>query len=98
MTCEGAVRYWKNALTEFDGLPPVYTKDNKKPYELSQTRSFVVLYNPQDNPTVDCAYFVCPRTTSSTNQTLTSDIENALKGLVCVTYPPCLVDTTRPFT
>ncbi|CDJ32936.1 SAG family member [Eimeria mitis] len=54
--CEAAVEHWKAAFSNFNGLPPQYTEgtDNR------QNISFISLFNPSENPKVDCAYFTCP--------------------------------------
>ncbi|CDJ51391.1 SAG family member [Eimeria brunetti] len=57
--CEAAVDYWKAALSNFTGLPPTYTTDTAL-YKNSQNVSFISLFNPKENPKVDCAYFTCP--------------------------------------
>ncbi|CDJ51390.1 SAG family member [Eimeria brunetti] len=57
--CEAAVDYWKAALNNFTGLPPTYTTDIDL-YKNSQNVSFISLFNPKENPKVDCAYFTCP--------------------------------------
>lgn len=90
--CEKVVNLWKSSVYEFNGLPPAYTPENKRPYELAQNRSFVVLYNPKKNPTIDCAHFVCQRGTPQ------SIGVQPLKALVCLTNPAALVAGKRPFT
>ncbi|CDJ51393.1 SAG family member [Eimeria brunetti] len=57
--CEAAVDYWKAALPNFTGLPPTYTAETGL-YKNSQNVSFISLFNPKENPKVDCAYFTCP--------------------------------------
>ncbi|CDJ51389.1 SAG family member [Eimeria brunetti] len=57
--CEAAVDYWKAALKNFTGLPPTYTTETDL-YKNSQNVSFISLFNPKENPKVDCAYFTCP--------------------------------------
>lgn len=57
--CQGAVDYWKSAVTSFGGRPPNYIK-GKTPYEVAANVSFVALFNPQDKPTMDCAAVTCP--------------------------------------
>ncbi|CDJ36648.1 LOW QUALITY PROTEIN: SAG family member [Eimeria mitis] len=61
--CEAAVEHWKAAFSNFNGLPPrlppQYTEDTE-PYDNPQNISFISLFNPSENPKVDCAYFTCP--------------------------------------
>lgn len=57
--CAGAVEYWKTAATNYNGLPPAYTKD-KAPHDVDKSVPFVALFNPQDKSTVDCAFVTCP--------------------------------------
>ncbi|CDJ51394.1 SAG family member [Eimeria brunetti] len=57
--CEAAVEHWKEALPNFSGLPPTYTTETDL-YKNSQNVSFISLFNPKENPKVDCAYFTCP--------------------------------------
>ncbi|CDJ32937.1 SAG family member [Eimeria mitis] len=57
--CEAAVDHWKAALSNFKGLPPQYTEDTEL-YKAPQNVSFISLFNPKENPKVDCAYFTCP--------------------------------------
>ncbi|CDJ33654.1 SAG family member [Eimeria mitis] len=57
--CEAAVDHWKAALSNFKSLPPQYTEDTEL-YKDPQNVSFISLFNPKENPKVDCAYFTCP--------------------------------------
>ncbi|CDJ34023.1 SAG family member [Eimeria mitis] len=65
--CEAAVEYWKEAFPNFKGLPPQYT-DGAELYKNPQNVSFISLFNPQENPKVDCAYFTCPAQQDSKKQ------------------------------
>ena len=71
--CSSAVRYWKGAHENFVGLPPVYKNDNEGVYNDIRNRSFVALFNPRDDATIDCAFITCPVpvTTTSTASTKT---------------------------
>lgn len=64
--CPAAVTYWKSGLTKFTGsLPPAYTNSTAVYMEPSFF-GLVAMYNPSASPTVECAYVVCPITTTST--------------------------------
>lgn len=87
--CNAAIDHWLSALESFDGVPPEYEGDNKAPYDTIKNRSLVALLNPNDDPTVDCAYFVCkegaittittakPTSTASATQEATTPPEEA---------------------
>ncbi|CDJ29194.1 SAG family member [Eimeria mitis] len=73
--CEAAVEHWKAAFSNFNGLPPQYTEDTE-PYDNPQNISFISLFNPSENPKVDCAYFTCPaKKTVKQNQEVVEDEE-----------------------
>ncbi|CDJ32257.1 SAG family member [Eimeria mitis] len=65
--CEAAVEHWKAALSNFDGVPPQY-KEETAPYDNPQNISFISLFNPNENPKVDCAYFTCPAQQADSQQ------------------------------
>ncbi|CDJ35223.1 SAG family member [Eimeria mitis] len=52
--CEAAVAYWKEAFTNFDGLPPANSTEASV-YTSAQNVSFISLFNPKESPKVDCA-------------------------------------------
>ncbi|KAL8453389.1 hypothetical protein Emed_000888 [Eimeria media] len=56
--CSSAVEFWSEAITHFPSLPPAYSK-NENLYKNERNVSFVGLYNPNPNPTVDCAIITC---------------------------------------
>ncbi|KAL8270812.1 hypothetical protein Esti_005286 [Eimeria stiedai] len=56
--CEEAVDFWSGAVTKFSTLPPAYSPDEDL-YKDFRNVSFVGLYNPSANPTVDCAIITC---------------------------------------
>ncbi|CDI74848.1 SAG family member [Eimeria praecox] len=62
--CEAAVEHWKEAVDNFNGPPPQY-KAGDGVYANPQNISFISLFNPQNNPKLDCAYFTCPASASS---------------------------------
>ncbi|CDI74852.1 SAG family member [Eimeria praecox] len=102
--CKAAVDYWKKAFKNFEGVPPVYKKD-EAPYTDAQNVSLISLFNPKSDPKVDCAYFICPAATttgtgagaqaSAAGETTT---DKELRALLCVTSPPALTDQQAPFT
>lgn len=97
MDCSAAVEFWTQAYTNFEGLPEAYAKD-KVPYNSAQNVSFIALFNPKENPEVDCAYFTCPAAPSSNvgaGVRATSDRE--VRGLLCVTTPNALTQGEAPF-
>ncbi|CDJ36594.1 SAG family member [Eimeria mitis] len=57
--CEAAVDHWKAGLSNFKSLPPEYTEETEL-YKNPQNISFISLFNPNENPKVDCVYFTCP--------------------------------------
>ncbi|KAL8454308.1 hypothetical protein Emag_001506 [Eimeria magna] len=56
--CGEAVDFWSGAATHFPALPPAYST-NQDLYKDDKNVSFVGLYNPNANPTVDCAIITC---------------------------------------
>ncbi|CDJ35226.1 SAG family member [Eimeria mitis] len=97
--CQAAVDYWKEALTNFNGeVPPAYGA-NAAPYDNTQNVSFISLFNPQANPTVDCAYFVCPASTQNAKeQQGNTNTDKSMNALICVTSPSALTNSQEPFT
>ncbi|CDJ32988.1 SAG family member [Eimeria mitis] len=97
--CQAAVDYWKEALTNFNGeVPPAYGA-NASPYDNTQNVSFISLFNPQANPTVDCAYFVCPAAKQKAKEGEgNTDTDKSMNALICVTSPSALKDSQEPFT
>ncbi|CDJ32938.1 SAG family member [Eimeria mitis] len=65
--CKAAVDHWKAALSNFKSLPPQYTGETA-PYADPQNISFISLFNPNENPKVDCAYFTCPAQQADSQQ------------------------------
>ncbi|CDJ28555.1 SAG family member [Eimeria mitis] len=97
--CQAAVDYWKEALTNFNGeVPPAYGA-NAAPYDNTQNVSFISLFNPQANPKVDCAYFVCPASTQNAKeQQGNTNTDKSMNALICVTSPSALTNSQEPFT
>ncbi|KAL8453393.1 hypothetical protein Emed_000892 [Eimeria media] len=109
--CDAAVAYWKEAVKNFPSLPPSYSK-GKELYAKDQNVSFVGLFNPNPQPTVDCAVITCSLNTDSNNaKTLNgNDLSGTVPGsegenkkktvysLVCLSTPQALEETKEPFT
>ncbi|KAL8453395.1 hypothetical protein Emed_000894 [Eimeria media] len=57
-SCAAAVEYWKGAEDKFPSPPPAYTTEEPI-YRDDRNVSFVGLFNPKPNPTVDCAIISC---------------------------------------
>ncbi|CDJ34478.1 SAG family member [Eimeria mitis] len=110
--CEAAVDYWKAALSNFDGLPPQYTAETKL-YKTPQNVSFISLFNPNENPKVDCAYFTCPAQQDEPNEPDGASVrekdselegegesttDKEVKALLCVTTPNALTTNKAPYT
>ncbi|CDJ28554.1 SAG family member [Eimeria mitis] len=97
--CQAAVDYWKEALTNFNGeVPPPY-EANAAPYDNTQNVSFISLFNPQANPTVDCAYFVCPAAKQKAKEKDgNTETDKSMNALICVTSPSALTNSQEPFT
>ncbi|CDI74850.1 SAG family member [Eimeria praecox] len=99
--CQAAVNSWKAAFPGFEGvLPPAYDA-NIAPYNNTQSISFISLFNPKDDPKVDCAYFTCPTPTKNAESTPSENETTANKGvnaLICITTPSALESGQRPYT
>ena len=87
--CKAAVDYWKKAYSEFGDLPPAFTNYKTAPYNDANNVSLISLFNPKEDPTVDCAYFKCANTGNTAVE---------LKALLCVTAPKALTAKAQPFT
>ncbi|CDJ32934.1 SAG family member [Eimeria mitis] len=96
--CQAAVDYWKDAFTNFKGeLPPAY-EANTTPYNDTQNVSFISLFNPQDAPKVDCAYFTCPASAGGgEKQKQGTGEDKEMKALICATTPEALKAGEQPF-
>ncbi|CDJ32985.1 SAG family member [Eimeria mitis] len=94
--CEAAVAYWKEAFTNFEGLPPANSTDASV-YTSAHNVSFISLFNPKESPKVDCAYFTCPAK-STPKETGDNTTEKELKALLCVTTPKALTDEAAPYS
>ncbi|CDJ32986.1 SAG family member [Eimeria mitis] len=95
--CQAAVDHWKEAFTNFDGLPPPYDKTTDV-YKAANNVSFISLFNPQENPKVDCAYFTCPAGVKAKGVDSGTGDDKELKALLCVTTPKALTAEVAPFT
>lgn len=52
--CAGAVEFWRQGFSLFNGLPPAFTSTTS-PYTNPLSVSFVSLFNPNADAVVDCA-------------------------------------------
>ena len=91
--CKAAVDSWKKAFSNFNGLPPA-GKDGGDLYKNPANVSLIALFNPDEKPFLDCAYFTCPAAAGKAG----SAEEKDLKALLCVTKPKALVSEKAPFT
>ncbi|CDJ56970.1 SAG family member [Eimeria maxima] len=87
--CEAAVDYWKKAYSTIGDLPPAFSNYTTAPYNDANNVSLMSLFNPKDDPTVDCAYFKCADA---------SEASVEFKALLCVTTPNALKKNEQPFT
>ncbi|KAL8452792.1 hypothetical protein Emag_002165 [Eimeria magna] len=78
-SCPAAVEYWKGAVKNFDSLPPEY--DSKEDiYNDRRNVSFVALFNPKPDATVDCVYVTCPKKAESGSDA-SGDVEDEFKKI-----------------
>ncbi|CDJ31540.1 SAG family member [Eimeria mitis] len=101
--CNAVVDKWKRAYSNFSGLPPP-NKEDEELYQDQDNVSFVALYNPTKNATVDCRVVTCTKTTpaaASFKAARTGGIKTE-KGsaLICMTVPDVLPEKGEkaPFT
>ncbi|CDJ56968.1 SAG family member [Eimeria maxima] len=87
--CKAAVDEWKKAYSNFDSLPPAFTDYATAPYKDANNVSLISLFNPKEEPTVDCAYFKCLNQEGNAIE---------LKALLCVTTPNALKAKAQPYT
>ncbi|CDJ51396.1 SAG family member [Eimeria brunetti] len=111
--CEAAVEHWKGALSNFNGLPPAYS-ESVDLYSDPQNISFTSLFNPKDNPKVDCAYVTCAAKQAQPDQEEGQEDEEGggsnlgsrnaattdkeVKAVLCVTNPNVLTKGNPPYT
>ncbi|KAL8453394.1 hypothetical protein Emed_000893 [Eimeria media] len=84
--CAGAAEYWRAAVSNFPSLPPAYTTDEAL-YKDVQNVSFVGLFNPRENPALDCAVITCRAKTNNSETAPPTDAESP--------QPPNGVDETE---
>lgn len=64
--CAAAVSYWRGGLALVKNqLPPAY-KSNTEIYKDDRLLGLVGMYNPNQNPTLECKYVTCTVTTTTT--------------------------------
>ncbi|KAL8453391.1 hypothetical protein Emed_000890 [Eimeria media] len=106
--CAAAVLHWKSAINNFTELPPAYSTETPSPYTDPLNISFVGLYNPGQNPTVDCAVITCqPETQTGEGGPPSSKVGDGAEdetekkevySLVCLSTPQALQASQKPFT
>ncbi|CDJ28590.1 SAG family member [Eimeria mitis] len=103
--CKAVVDKWKEAYTNFDGLPPA-NKEEKNLYDNQENVSFVALYNPSTEATADCRVVTCTKTTPAAGAAAAGgtdstgqNTETKASALICMTAPDVLADKEKaPFT
>ncbi|CDJ28552.1 SAG family member [Eimeria mitis] len=101
--CKAVVDKWKDAYSNFDGLPPA-KKGEDNLYDNQENVSFVALYNPTDKATADCRVVTCTKKTSAAQASRGTDgagqsTETEASALICMTAPDVLADEQKaPFT
>ncbi|CDJ33181.1 SAG family member [Eimeria mitis] len=102
--CKAVVDKWKDAYSNFDGLPPA-NKEGEQLYDTQENVSFVALYNPTKDATADCRVVTCTKKTSAAGAAAASARGNAeqntetASALICMTAPDVLADGAKaPFT
>ncbi|KAL8425200.1 hypothetical protein Efla_004275 [Eimeria flavescens] len=100
--CAAAVTHFNGALPLFGSLPPAFST-SEPVYKELQAVSFVALYNPKEDPKLDCGYLSCTATTKASSKGSESDGSpqegntTTLKGLLCATSPQALIEGQAPF-
>ncbi|CDJ32533.1 SAG family member [Eimeria mitis] len=100
--CKAVVDKWKEAYSNFDGLPPA-NKEGDNLYDNQENVSFVALYNPTEKATADCRVVTCTKTTPATSsfKAARSDGSTTETGsaLICMTVPDVLEEGGKaPFS
>ncbi|CDJ28553.1 SAG family member [Eimeria mitis] len=101
--CKAVVDKWKDAYTNFDGLPPP-NKGEDSLYKNQENVSFVALYNPTEKATADCRVVTCTKTTPVLESAVETENQGQSKetkasALICMTAPDVLADAEKaPFT
>lgn len=98
--CQGAVDYWKAGFYNFKTIPPVYKK-SVSVYRSFQNTSFISLFNPQEDATMDCAFLVCPLKDLPPGKgagASSSDVDKVGYGLTCLSAPDAYTEGKQPFT
>ncbi|CDJ31542.1 SAG family member [Eimeria mitis] len=107
LSCTDVVEKWKNAYSNFSGLPPP-KKDTEVLYTSRENISFVAIYNPSKDATADCRVVTCTRKITNAPAGLLSDVgeeegeedtktEETKEGsaLICMTTPDVLPDNSE---
>lgn len=96
VNCPAAVKQWKSAFTNFNGLPPP-NKEGETAYLNQSNVSLVAMYNPSPDATADCRLVTCTQSVTQDNE---QPKTTAASALICLTTPDALPKdgTTAPFT
>ncbi|CDJ33603.1 SAG family member [Eimeria mitis] len=108
LSCTAVVEKWKNAYSNFNGLPPP-NKDTEELYASQDNISFVAVHNPSADATADCRVVTCTRKISNSPTSLLLEqeeednkTEETKEGsaLICMTTPDVLPANSDnpPFT
>ncbi|CDJ27295.1 SAG family member [Eimeria mitis] len=101
--CKAVVDKWKEAYTNFDGLPPANKKDEPL-YDSQENVSFVALYNPTEKATADCRVVTCTKKTPAAASFKAARTDGSTtetgSALICMTVPDVLLEEEgkAPFT
>ncbi|CDJ36140.1 SAG family member [Eimeria mitis] len=98
--CAAAVSHWKDAASNFTAIPPSKTK-GKELYEKQHNVSFIAMYNPSENASVDCRVVTCTQTTTNAPAVPSSrngGDEKKGYALLCMTTPDAFEDSKVPFS
>ncbi|CDJ33924.1 SAG family member [Eimeria mitis] len=112
LSCTAVVEKWKNAYSNFNGLPPP-NKDAEELYTSRDNISFVAMYNPSADATADCRVVTCTRKIATVSAGLLTEMGEEEEGedplteetkegsaLICMTTPDVLPANSDnpPFT
>lgn len=97
--CADAVEYWKDGFGKFKTIPGPYHKTDPT-YQSVQATSFLALFNGQENPSMDCAFFLCPvkDIPGEGAQASSAAGEKMGYGLACLTAPDAYTKGRAPYT
>lgn len=106
LDCAAAVNYWKSVFSNISsgGLPPPFSI-RERFYQSPDNLSFLALFNPSGNPTIDCASITCPlkdyeaaEAQQAKQETKTSPPFINGYGISCFTSPDPYTEDKPPYT